>query len=508
LSLPPTRPPCPPLPNHIAALLPPAWGHVVSYLHIAMQMLKKDTTLGITIVTSALVVGRLDAELRLRILPFGQKDLPFGPTAYKEAFEQVLAGWMETIPQLAQGADEWPKPHTIHVDFFAGGPVFEPTKQILGPDCKILVWFSASLASMPSHLTDYDFGAIVEEIYADESRRENRSKEVILQQVGDAWNGSDRLSGVVVKFPGVPDMYDYERLAYGGGPPPPGLGTLFSLTQKMCKSVDGFIAVTSSCLEPVAIPYCRQFYKERGQELFAVGMQAHELCWDPAQPIQLSNQTIKSFLDKAASEHGSRSVLYISFGSLFFPVATPGHVEALIDTLLNLQQPFPFVLALGGPMASLPQELIERVNATGKGLICDFWVEQRATLQHKSVGWFLTHGGFNSVSEALVQGIPLIVWPCGGEQPINAALFSSGPNPIGIELLQIRAGPAVGPSLRGGPKITGTVEDATEEFKAVFTDARGARGATLRANAQKLSEGLREARAGEAAEELVRLSKF
>ncbi|KAJ7721999.1 hypothetical protein B0H16DRAFT_1431546 [Mycena metata] len=503
--------------HHIAALLPPAWGHVVSYLHIVTQMLKKDTTLGITIVTSALVVGRIDAELvgcthdeeRLRILPFGQKDLPFGPTSFKESFEQVLAGWMETIPRLAQGADGWPKPRTIHFDFFAGGPVFAPTKQILGPDCKFLVWFSAGLGSMTTHLTDYDFGAIAEEIYADESRRENRTKEVILEQVGSAWNGSDKLSGVVVKFPGAPDMYDYERLAYATGPPPPGIGALFSLTHNMCKSVDGFIAVTSTCLEPVAIPFCRQFYKERGQELFAVGMQAHELCWDQTHPIPLSNETIKCFLDKAVSEHGPRSVLYISFGSLYFPVATPGHVEALINTLLNLEQPFPFVLALGGQMASLPQELIDRVNSTGKGLICDFWVEQRAVLQHHSaIGWFLTHGGFNSVSEALVQGIPLILWPCGGEQPINAALFSSGPNPIGIELLQVRAGPAVGPSLRGGPKITGTVEDATAEFKAVFADARGARGATLRANAQKLSEGLKEARAGEAAEELVRLTKF
>ncbi|KAJ7758362.1 hypothetical protein B0H16DRAFT_1821696 [Mycena metata] len=189
--------------HHITVLLPPAWGHVVSYLHIATQMLKKDTTLGITIVTSALV------------------------------------------------------------------------------DCKFLVWFSPGLAFMTTHLTDYDFGAIAEEIHADESRRENRTKEVILEQVGTAWNGSDKLSGVVIKFPGVPDMYNYERLAYATGPPPPG-----------------------TCLEPVAIPFCCQFYKERGQELYAVGMQAHELCWDQTHPIPLSNETIKSFLDKAVSEHG------------------------------------------------------------------------------------------------------------------------------------------------------------------------------------------------------------
>lgn len=45
-------------------------------------------------------------------------------------------------------------------------------------------------------------------------------------------------------------------------------------------------------------------------------------------------------------------------------------------------------------MASLPAPLIQRVHESGKGLICDFWVEQAALLQHGAVGWFLTHGGF------------------------------------------------------------------------------------------------------------------
>jgi hypothetical protein len=80
--------------------------------------------------------------------------------------------------------------------------------------------------------------------------------------------------------------------------------------------------------------------------------------------------------------------------SLFFPITTPQLIYALVNTLLNLAKPFPFVLALGGKMAALPKELIEQVNSSGKGLVCDFWVEQRAILQHPAVGWFLTHGGF------------------------------------------------------------------------------------------------------------------
>ncbi|CAK5265558.1 unnamed protein product, partial [Mycena citricolor] len=41
---------------------------------------------------------------------------------------------------------------------------------------------------------------------------------------------------------------------------------------------------------------------------------------------------------------------------------------------------------------------------------------------------------YNSLTEILSQGIPLIFWPIVGEQATNAVVFSIGPNAIGIEL--------------------------------------------------------------------------
>jgi hypothetical protein len=52
------------------------------------------------------------------------------------------------------------------------------------------------------------------------------------------------------------------------------------------------------------------------------------------------------------------------------------------------------------------------------------------------------------------------------------------------------------------------VLDASEEFKATFDAARGTRGAILQANTAKVAEAVREARAGEAEAELIRLTKY
>ncbi|KAJ7810980.1 hypothetical protein B0H14DRAFT_3756020 [Mycena olivaceomarginata] len=473
--------------HHIVAMLPPAWGHTISYIYVAVQMISKDPALVVTILQHNIIVSQMEAELatcsydktRLRIIGVGDKDIPrVGPNGLEESFHQLANGWMDTIPRLCQGTDGWPKPQTIHLDFGCGGLIIEETKKILGPKCKVLVWFSSALASMPACLNEYDFTAIAREIFSDENKRNGRSMDDILLQVIVAWNGSDKLSGAIVKFPGAPDMYDHERGAYAAGPPE-GFKLILPTAQTLAKAADGYIVPTSACFEPVAVPYCRELYKKSGQELFTVGMQTRALCGQDSAPVVLTNEMLKLFLGNAVETYGANSVLYISFGVAVLP-----HCHAPTNRGAREYTPQPRqTLSLRSRawwrLAALPKELIERVNSTGKGLVCDFWVEQRAILQHPAVGWFLTHGGFNSISESLAEGVPLIVWPVGGEQPVNAAFLSSDPNPVVFELLQIRTGPQLGPSLRGGPTITGTVVDATEEVQGDLRSRPGREGSDV-----------------------------
>ncbi|KAK7063326.1 hypothetical protein R3P38DRAFT_3164317 [Favolaschia claudopus] len=466
--------------KHIVAMLAPAWGHTVSYIHFMNQLLRMDEGLVITIVQHHLLVPKMISELAGT--SYDTRGGALKAETIFVAMQELANDWLATLPSLF-----------CELDFACGGSVIEQTKAIAGPSCKTLLWWTAPVVSILSHLSDNDFLAIAEEIYADGSKRNGRSLDEILHQVFLAANGSDQLSGRILRLPGGPDIYDHERQAYGAGAP---FGTqMFTEAQKLAKHVDGFVVTSSVALEPLGVPYCREFYRGRGQEFFCG--------WDTGL-MSIMGWRGKYALDILANVGLLRS--------LFFPVATPHLVEALVDTLITLDQPFPFIFALGGQMASLPPSLIDRVHKSGKGLICDFWVEQRAILQHGAVGWFLTHGGANSLSESLTQGIPLIIWPVAAEQPLNAALFSAEPNPVAIELFQIRTGPHIGPSLHTEASITGTIEDATKEFKATFDVARvgvcGPRGKVLQNNAAKLAESLRQERGNEIPKELQRLIYF
>ncbi|PKA55905.1 Hydroquinone glucosyltransferase [Apostasia shenzhenica] len=70
----------------------------------------------------------------------------------------------------------------------------------------------------------------------------------------------------------------------------------------------------------------------------------------------------------------------------------------------------------------LPQGFLERTKE--KGMVVPFWVPQAKILAHAAVGGFLSHCGWNSCLESIVNGVPMIAWPLNAEQPMNALMLT------------------------------------------------------------------------------------
>jgi len=58
-----------------------------------------------------------------------------------------------------------------------------------------------------------------------------------------------------------------------------------------------------------------------------------------------------------------------------------------------------------------------------KGVVVKEFVDQIKILEHPAVGGFVTHGGWNSVTEAIGEGVKILIWPQGADQKFNAELL-------------------------------------------------------------------------------------
>ncbi|KAF8098973.1 hypothetical protein N665_0255s0048 [Sinapis alba] len=195
-------------------------------------------------------------------------------------------------------------------------------------------------------------------------------------------------------------------------------------------TADGVFVNTCHSLEPVTM---RSFLDPenlgrvmRGVPVYPVGPLVR-----PAEP-DLKHEVL-DWLDLQPKE----SVVYVSFGSggaltaeqtmeLAYGLELTGHrfvwvvrppaeddpSASMFDKATNQTEPLDF----------LPYGFLDRTKDIG--LVVRRWAPQEEILAHESTGGFVSHCGWNSVLESIVNGVPMIAWPLYSEQKMNAWLVS------------------------------------------------------------------------------------
>jgi len=111
------------------------------------------------------------------------------------------------------------------------------------------------------------------------------------------------------------------------------------------------------------------------------------------------------------------SVVYVNYGSV--TVMSGENLREFAWGLANSKHPFLWIVrpdVVMGDSAKLPEDFLEETK--NRGFLAS-WCSQAQVLNHPSVGVFLTHCGWNSMTETVCGGVPVICWPFFADQQTN-----------------------------------------------------------------------------------------
>ncbi|XVF43299.1 hypothetical protein PTKIN_Ptkin02bG0029000 [Pterospermum kingtungense] len=134
------------------------------------------------------------------------------------------------------------------------------------------------------------------------------------------------------------------------------------------------------------------------------------------------NDQVLTWLDRCP--HGS--VVYVCFGSQ--KLLRKEQMEGLAKGLEKSGTRFVWVVKQGTRQEQdddgygvIPDGFENRV--AGRGLVIKGWASQLLILNHNAVGAFLSHCGWNSFLEGIVNGVMILAWPMEADQHVNARIL-------------------------------------------------------------------------------------
>ncbi|KAI9062595.1 glycosyltransferase family 1 protein [Trametes sanguinea] len=293
--------------------------------------------------------------------------------------------------------------------------------------------------------------------------------------------------GRVVDCPCLPPMYDYELEPQGFRPPKQ------LLLRSMIKSVgaldwtDGLLTVDALNYHLEAAKAYNTFLAGKEQRMYFAGPLIPARPPIPSAEDTQAAEALK-FMDTQFKEHGARSVIYVSFGSLFWPQDS-GKLTTALDVLVESGNPF--IMSRPSPAAMLADELVQRL-VNHPNVFLGNWLPQQAILDHPALGWCLTHGGHNTVLECIHFKVPMILWPITVDQSTNAVYLTDVLD-MAYELIEVRTGVGAGPRRRTGKAPLGTLDAVREELRDVLARAFGQDGVEKRQRLLSMRKSLEDA---------------
>ncbi|XP_066376713.1 UDP-glycosyltransferase CGT-like [Miscanthus floridulus] len=195
-------------------------------------------------------------------------------------------------------------------------------------------------------------------------------------------------------------------------------------------NADGFLVNTFDALEPAALAALRDGKVVPGfPPVYAIGpLRSQQHSNSAAAEVEKEDSSPVAWLD----EQPARSVVYVAFGNR--SAVSHAQIREIAAGLEASGCRFLWVLKTTkvdrDDSAELTDVLgegfLERLQQGQHGLVTKAWVDQEALLKHPSVGLYLSHSGWNSVTEAAAAGVPLLAWPRGGDHRVNAMVAVSG----------------------------------------------------------------------------------
>ncbi|CCO35346.1 UDP-glucose flavonoid 3-O-glucosyltransferase 6 OS=Fragaria ananassa GN=GT6 PE=1 SV=1 [Rhizoctonia solani AG-1 IB] len=478
--------------KHIVFVPGPPWGHLRPGIKTALRLVEKFQNLFISIFVYETEMNKavkyLDAQpsaytRRIRIVTEpGNGGSAVFHGDMREAImtlEVAFSSWITKEVQQASIAqvDARPvnAPSLIIEDLFTGG-VSLVSKEV--HKLPVVGWWVMPAGSLVAILKVLVIGQ-EQSVSKDLPLGGTRSEHSLTKANRiDTKEPSDRM----VSVPGIPPYYEWEFATQDVPDMQPFIAFLSARLANLVKHAETVFCCTTFEMEPiVATALSGTFGKP--VKTFFVGPSVDLI--PPHQPDPSSPVT--QFLDRAYNDNGAHSVVYISFGTLFFPL--PGSISHLMAALDEIPKAgLRFVFALSSASATLDRSWMDEHIKAGNAIFPE-WTNQTAVLEHPAIHYFLSHGGWNSSTEAIVRGVPMIFWPMAADQPMNAVQIATVQD-CGFELLQVRTGPAKSTAYQNGTEveIVGTEDAVRAEMKRILRMSKGLRGKHQRMNVQMLGQ--------------------